>query len=187
MKGIIFNLLEDFISEGWGDDVYEEILAMCPLKTKEPFIGPATYPDSDLLAIVDKVCEKLGVSVPQAVHAFGKYCLPHLIAKFPVFVQGHEHPKTFLKTIDNVIHVEVRKLFPDAKPPRVTWEDPALNRLVLTYVSERKLCALMTGLLEGVAEHFKTPIQYTHTKCMRNGADVCEFHLTFGATNKSAA
>ena len=115
MKGIVFNLLEDFIIDGWGEEAYDEIISLCPLRTKEPFIGPGTYEDADLLAIVGKAAETLSVSVPEAVHAFGKYCFPKLASKYPMFLEGHKHPKTFLKTIDDVIHVEVKKLFKDAE------------------------------------------------------------------------
>ena len=187
MKGVIFNLLEDFVSEGWGEETYEAILAGCPLHTKEPFVGPATYPDADLLAIVSKTTERLGISVPEAVHSFGKYCFPRLAAKFPVFVQGHVHPKTFLKTIDNVIHVEVRKLFRDAEPPRITYTDPADDRLVLRYESKRRLCSLMTGLLEGAGEFFAVPIEYTQTQCMLQGAPACEFDLRFPSQAEGGA
>ena len=181
MKGIIFNLLEDFITEKWGAETYEEILSRCPAQATIAFVGPGTYPDSDLLAIVGMATEKLGISVPVALHAFGKYCFPKLAAQFPPFVQKHNHPKPFLKTIDNIIHVEVQKLFANSEPPQITFTDPGPDQLLLTYSSKRKLCALMAGLLEGTAEHFNTPIEYQQTRCMHQGADTCEFHLTFPA------
>jgi hypothetical protein len=187
MKGVIFNLLEDFITENWGEEAYEEILSMCPLHTKEPFLGPGTYPDADLMAIVTAACRKLGVAPADAIHAFGKYMFPKLAARFPVFLEGHSHPKTFLKTVNDVIHVEVKKLFRDAEPPLITWTDPGPDRLVLVYASRRKLCSLATGLLEGAAEHFKTPIHYAHTRCMLEGADACELELTFAAGEEAKA
>ena len=78
MKGVIFNYLEEFITENWGEEKYEEILGECPLKTKEPFVGPGTYPDTDLLAIVSKTVEKLGITLPDALRSFGKFCFPKL-------------------------------------------------------------------------------------------------------------
>lgn len=179
MKGIVFNILEDFICEGWGEDVYDEILGRCPLHTKEPFVGPHTYPDADLLMIVGKAAERLGLPVPDAIQAFGKFCFPRLAAKYPVFLKGHEHPKTFLKTIEGVIHVEVRKLLRDADPPRITFVDLGPDTLMLNYASKRALCPLFVGLLEGVADHFRTPIHRRETACMLKGAPACEFHLTF--------
>lgn len=187
MKGVIFNFLEAFITEGWGEEAYERIVGLCPLHTQEPFVGPNTYPDADLLAIVGKAAETLGVSVPDAVHAFGRFCFPRFAAKYPVFVRDHTHPKTFLQTIDKVIHVEVRKLLKDAEPPRITSVDPAPDELVLSYASARQLCPLVGGLLEGVAAYFHTPIHYQQTRCVRDGSPVCEFKLTFGTPEAAAA
>jgi predicted hydrocarbon binding protein len=187
MKGVIFNLLEDFIIEGWGDDVYDEILSRCSLRTTEPFIGPGTYDDADLLAIVAQAAETLGLTVPEAVRAFGRYCFSGLARKFPVFLEGHRELKTFLKSIDEVIHVELKKLVPEAEPPKITFVDPAPNELILTYRSRRRLCPLMAGLLEGAAAYFGTPLEYRETKCTSQGADACEFHLTFPAMESTAA
>lgn len=187
MKGIIFNLLEGFICEGWSEEVYDEILSMCPLHTREPFVGPSTYPDADLLAIVAAATEKLGVTTDQALHAFGEYAFPHLVRKFPVFVEGHHHPKTFLKTIDDVIHVEVRKFFRDATPPRVTFVDPGPDELLLIYESRRRMCSLATGLLQGCSRFFRTPIDSRETQCMKSGSPTCHFALTFAASSTAAA
>ena len=181
MKGVVFNLLESFITDGWGEDTYDAIMARCPLHTKEPFIGPGTYPDADLLAIVGKTVEKLGIGVPEALHAFGKYCFPRLAARVPTFMAGHTHPKPFLFTIDSVIHVEVKKLFKGANTPRITCRDTGTDELVLRYESARKMCQLSTGLLEGSGDYFQTPLTWTELQCMNNGADACEFRVVFAA------
>lgn len=179
MKGVIFNILEDFISEGWGGEVYEQILGACPLHTKEPFVGPGTYPDADLLAIVGKATEKLDVPTHVALIAFGTYAFPKLAGRYPASLNGHSHPRTFLKTIDDVIHVEVRKLMRDANPPRILCHDLGENRMQVSYQSTRKLCPVFRGLLQGCCNHFEVPISYQETACMNDGAEACTFEVTF--------
>ena len=44
---------------------------------------------------------------------------------------------------------------------------------------QRKLCQFIKGLIEGVSEHYKTPITYSKKSCMLDGAEYCEFDLTF--------
>lgn len=182
MKGEIFNLFEEFIVKNWGADVFEDIYEAvhANLHTKEPFVGPGTYPDSDFLLIVSSATQKVGVPLHEAVHAFGKFCLPKLVSKMPQYVENHSHPKTFLLTIHDIIHVEVRKVFKDATPPDFTYRDPAPNKLVMIYNSKRKLYDFVEGLLDGVSEYFEVPITYTRTVTSTNGAEVCEFELTFG-------
>ncbi|MBC8400785.1 MAG: heme NO-binding domain-containing protein [Candidatus Marinimicrobia bacterium] len=184
MKGIIFNLLEDFIIESLGEEQYEDILGECELQTDEPFVGPGTYPDEDLLAIVNKAVEALGITLPEALRAFGKFCIPKLTSKFPDFMTPHKHPKSFLKTIDTIHHVEVKKLMADAEVPHFSFEEPADDRLILRYHSKRKFCHLMEGLIEGVADYYGSPIQQKQSRCMLEGDDFCEFDLKFSTKEK---
>lgn len=179
MKGVVFNILESFISEGWGDQTYEDILAMCPLSTKEPFVGPGTYPDSDLMTIAAKAAEKLGLPLDAALRAFGKYAFPKLAEQGTQFVDSQPTARDFLLSVDSVIHVEVRKLMPKAITPAFRYEDTGPDSLVIHYSSARKLCKFMEGLLDGVAEHYGTVIEHSQSQCMHEGAPHCTFVLKF--------
>ena len=179
MKGIIFNLLESFICEGWGEATYERILEMCPLATREPFVGPGTYADADLITIASKAAERLGLPLDDALRAFGKYCFPKLVARVPELVAHYTDPMLFLQSVDSVIHVEVRKLFPKAITPTFTYDVTGRDAMVLRYQSKRKLCGFAKGLLDGVAEHFGLPFAITETCCMHHGAEHCAFDLSF--------
>jgi len=186
VKGVVFNLLEDFIIEGWGDDVFDEIMSGCPLHTKEPFVGPGTYPDADLFSIVGATCARLNVPAPVAVRLFGKYCFPKLAAKYPVFLEGMTDAKTFLMSVDGVIHVEVRKLMPKAGLPKFVYRDLGPNQMEVDYFSKRQLCHFMEGMFDGVGEHFDTTIDVAHTKCTHDGAEHCTFELQFAAVSQAA-
>ena len=179
MKGVVFNLLEAFIEENLGEGKYEEILDECTLMTKEPFVGPGTYPDQDLMTIVAATIKAAGISLPEALRTFGSFCFHKLSALYPGFVTPYSHPKQFLMSVESVIHVEVKKLYEDASPPGFTYIDPASDRLIIQYRSERSLCQFMEGLIDGVAGHFQSPVHYKQRTCMLDGAVVCEFDLTF--------
>jgi len=179
MKGIIFNLLEEFIVGKLGDEGYEALIESCDLETTEPFVGPGSYPDGDLFAIAGKAAEAIGAPLPDALRAFGRFCVPELAKKFPVFFTPHDNPKAFLETVDDIHYMEVVKLYEDAVPPHFEYEDPAPDRLVMKYRSKRKLCRLMEGLIDGVGDYYKTPIRYKQTRCMLDGAEECVFEIEF--------
>ncbi|MES2503734.1 MAG: heme NO-binding domain-containing protein [Myxococcota bacterium] len=180
MKGIVFNLLESYIVSAGGQSAYDDILAKCKLQTSEPFVGPGTYPDSDFMEMVVKAAEHLNISLPNAVRGFGRFCFPRLASKFSTFVTPFENdPKGFLKTIDNVIHVEVRKLYRDAITPEFVISDTGPNQLLMAYSSPRKLCIFAEGLLDGVGDYFKKPLQYTQATCMHEGAPACNIEIQF--------
>lgn len=181
MKGVIFNLFEDFVTDGFGEDAYESLLDAATLETTEPFIGPGLYPDEDLLALVGQAVEQLDVPLPDALRAFGRYALPKLVAAHPNFAEPGVGAKEFLLSVDAVIHVEVKKLFPDAVTPAFSYEDPAEGELLMRYRSDRRFCHLVEGFFEGVSDHFSEKIEYEHGDCMHDGAEECVFRLRFSS------
>ena len=179
MKGVIFNLFEDFICESFGDEAYESILDATDLQTTGPFIGPGLYPDEDLLALVGVAVDQLGVSVQDALRAFGRFALPRLVEAHPDFASSECGAKEFLLSVDSVIHVEVKKLWPDAQTPSFRYVDATEDGLSMMYQSPRKFCPLVEGFIDGVADHFGEKIDREHSSCMHDGAEECVFQLQF--------
>lgn len=179
MKGMVFNLLEDFIVDNFSQDKFEDIYASTTLKTKDPFVGPGTYPDEDFLALVGVACSKLNIPVADAVRGFGKYCFPKLVEIEPSFVNKPINAKEFLKTIHNIIHVEVKKLHPDAELPVIEYKDIEKNKLQMIYKSSKKLCLFAEGLIEGCGEHYKEKIDFKQSKCCNRGDEHCVFDIEF--------
>lgn len=180
MKGIIFNAFEQFVIANHGEDFFDDVLARCSLATHEPFVGPGTYPDEDLLELVGQTVKQLGVPLPDALRAFGRFAFPALASAFPVCVRPHGDARSFLRSVDDVIHVEVRKLHPDAATPTFHYRDDG-DALVIEYHSPRALCHVMEGLIDGVADHFSQPISQRQLQCTASGAPHCEFRLEFEA------
>ncbi len=179
MKGIIFNLLEAFIVENLGEDKYDEIEDKCELQTTEPFVGPGSYPDEDILAIVISASDEFNISVDDFFRRWGRFCVPILAEKFPGFFEKSKTAKEFLSQVDNMHYTEVVKLYKDAVPPKFIYEDPGADKLIMHYTSERKLCHLMLGLIEGVGDQYETTIEIIQTKCLLEGDESCDIELTF--------
>lgn len=185
MKGVVFNLLEAFVVENWGEEAYEEILGLCPLQTKEPFVGPGTYPDLDLFTIATISAERIGVPLPEALRGFGRFAFPHLARKFPDYAKNAKDAKTFLMGVDSVIHVEVRKLMPDAVTPKFDYSGDVKDGLNVRYQSTRKLCSFMEGLLDGLGDYYSSQVLHEQTACMHRGADHCDFVVRFAVGVKA--
>ena len=149
MKGVIFKHLESFVCETFGMEFFEELLEGTTLQTEGPFLGPGTYPDEDLLALVGTLLDRSGLELGDALFTFGRYLFDRLTEGYPEAVSSQPDLKTFLLTVESVIHVEVKKLFPGAITPKFEYDDPGGNRLVMRYFSERRLCPLFRGTAAG--------------------------------------
>jgi predicted hydrocarbon binding protein len=178
MKGIVFNLLEEAVVEAHGPDAWDQVLENAGVDGIYTSLG--NYPDDEAMALVAAICEQVGAPADAVLRDFGRAALPGLVARFPEFAADHHSAKSFLLRLDDTIHPEVVKLYPDARPPRFRFEDPAPDVLVMHYVSERRLCAMAEGMIEASAAHFGEALVLEHTECMRNGAPRCTFVATFG-------
>lgn len=179
MKGIIFNIAEQFISTKYGDETLENILEDCKLITTDPFVGPGTYPDSDLIEIVRIASAKVELNPEEFLKRLGHFTFGKLAERHPYFVSNYKHPKQFLLTVDNVIHVEVKKLYNETQLPTFQYSEPSEKELVITYYSKRKMYTLMEGLISGVADHFNIAIEQHHHKYTIDGNEFCDYHLKF--------
>ena len=84
----------------------------------------------------------------------------------------------FLTRIDDYIHVEVRKLYPDAQLPTFEYEFPAPDRLVLTYRSARPFAMLADGLIDGSIKHFGDDIDVEMVNLSDGAGTSARFILT---------
>ena len=174
MKGIIFNLLERVIAEKYGGDTWDALLDATGLEGAYTSVG--NYPHEQLEALVAAGSSALGVEPDDLVRWFGRACTPELAERYPSFFRGHTSTRSFLLTLNDVIHPEVRKLFPGAYAPSFEFleHDDALS---LGYNSHRKLCSFAEGLIEGAAEHFGETVSIEQTSCTKRGDARCVFEV----------
>jgi hypothetical protein len=177
MKGIVFNLLEEAVTQKYGEDTWDDLLLSAGLDGAYTSLG--SYSDADLLKIVAAASKALGLPPQSIVRWFGSAAVPILVRQFPGFFAPHSSTKSFVLTLNHVIHPEVRKLYPGADVPEFEFETPSENGVVIRYQSRRKLCAFAEGLIEGAAHHFHETAEIQQPTCMNRGDDQCTLVCTF--------
>lgn len=108
---------------------------------------------------------------------FGVNAMPLLAERYPTLFAGHENARTFIDGVNDVIHAEVRKLYPDAICPHFKLTDADDGDLMMDYRSQRRMCALAEGFVEGAATHFGNTVEFTHEACVDHGDRACVFRL----------
>ena len=136
----------------------QQIIDECELDTDGIYTSVGTYSHKDMFKMVGKLSEIKGVPVPALLTVFGEYFFTTLKDKYPVFV---EKPDlfSFLNSIDQYIHPEVLKLYPDAELPRFDAEIKSDNEMLLNYISSRKMSDLAIGLIKGGSNYFKENVE----------------------------
>lgn len=178
MQGIIFNLLSERVSELWGGPYWEELVGATAGLNNPVFVGPKSYPDEALGAILARITTDKRIATPDLLRSFGRWAFPKLAQAHPAFLRGRSSAKELLKSIETVIHTEVRKLYDDAYLPQIRWEEPDVRTLVLIYSSKRKLCWLAEGLVLGVGDFYREPLIVAQEICVHRGDTECRLIVT---------
>ncbi len=158
MKGVVFTELLEMVEARFGMDVVDAILDEADLPSGGSYTAVGTYDHREVFQIVLALSRQLGVPVPDLLQAYGEYLFGRFAELYPQFFVGVRDAFEFLATIETHIHVEVRKLYPDAELPHFQPEagqGPGLN---IIYSSARPLGDFARGLILGCIAHYGEPI-----------------------------
>ena len=154
MKGIVFSEFLEFVEAQFDADRVDDMIELAALPSEGAYTSVGTYDHREMLKLVTALSEMSDIPVPELVRNFGKHLFGCLSAAYPQFLDGVDSPFQFLQTIEDHIHVEVRKLYPDAELPRFECEFPKPEQMAMIYHSKRPFADLAQGLIEGCFAHF---------------------------------
>jgi hypothetical protein len=172
MKGIVFTEFLDMVEHEFGYEVVDHIIESSELDSDGVYTSVGTYPHSEIVQLLMNLSSKVSVEPELLLNAFGKYLFDTFLKGYPQFFSSVDNAFDFLKSIDNHIHVEVLKLYPDATLPQFNSfvEDESKMRMV--YKSERKMAALAAGLMEKSIEHYNQKATITTKNLKEDGSEV---------------
>ncbi len=159
MKGIVFREFSDMVENQFGEAMMDDLIETTSPASGGSYTTVGTYHHGELVAMVGVLSQRTGIGSATLVHAFGKHLATFFSNKFPSFFDDCPNTFEFLKKVDNHIHVEVRKLYPDAELPKFTYIQHSELDFELIYESQRDFSHLAHGLIEGCMEYFKEAFQ----------------------------
>lgn len=175
VKGIVFDLLEGAVVRAHGEAVWDDLLEAVGLDGVYTSLG--SYPDGHLAALVGAASTATGQSPQAIIRWFGREALPALATAYPGFFDPHRDTRAFLLTLNDIIHPEVRKLYPGADVPTFGFATAADGTITMRYGSPRRLCAFAEGLIEGAAAHFGQTAAIDQPQCMLRGDELCTIEV----------
>ena len=177
MKGVVFNLLEEVVRKEFGEAEWLRVRQDSDVDAS--FDSLTTYPDAVLRKLVAAVAKRAQKTPGEALQWFGRYSMPLLATRYAALFDSQNSTRSFILTLNDIIHPEVRRQFPGADVPIFDFDTSAPDALTVGYQSPRKLCALAHGFIEGAADHYGETVEVEQVTCMHRGDAKCVFQLTF--------
>jgi hypothetical protein len=171
MKGIVFNLLEEIVSTQHGEDAWDALVDAAGVDGIYTSLG--SYDDDELGRLIAAASSALGMPVDDVVRWFGRETMPLFARRYAALFAPHTSSRSFVLGLNDVIHPEVRKLYPGADTPHFTFDASSPDVLLIEYHSRRRLCAFAEGLLLGAADHFGERLTLERPACRKRGDERC--------------
>jgi len=163
MKGMVFTEFLEMVEDQFGLDMVDDLIESTRPSSGGSYTSVGTYPFSELESMLKALCERSGQSVPDLLEAFGLRLFDRLAAGHPGIIKDFSDPLAFMESIEQYIHIEVRKLYPDADLPTFKTGRPDPDSLRLEYQSSRPMADFAAGLIKGCLTHFNTNAKVTRT------------------------
>lgn len=161
MKGVIFTEFLGFIESQFGLPMADHLVTATSPDSGGSYTSVGTYSANELIAMVVELGKKTDTPVPDLIKAFGAHLFNHFVDAHSDTLGNVKSTEELLSQVENRIHVEVRKLFPDAELPTIGFEQLEPNTSEVIYNSKRPFADLAEGLIAAAIEHFEDPIVLT--------------------------
>ena len=103
---------------------------------------------------------------------YGEHFFSIIETSYPGLLATYKDPIEMLSSIENHIHVEVRKIYPDAELPTFIVEKKDEKSLTMLYKSSRAMHHFGLGLMNKTFEHFNATATIALHKINEDGTEV---------------
>lgn len=172
MKGIVFTELLEMIEAKFGYTTVDELLNETDLPSKGIYTAIGSYDHSEIVILVTKLSEKSNIPVPDLVYVFGRHLFIIFTKSYAHFFNHATGAFDFLGSVENYIHVEVKKLYPDAQLPHFKITQLTDKKMEMIYSSDRKMAALAHGLIDECFAFYNETAEVSITPLTDDGSRV---------------
>ncbi len=182
MKGIVFVELLAMAEDAFGEAVVDGVIDRADLPTKGAYTAVGSYSCDELMTLVRGFSAQSGIPGSELQRLFGHWMMNSFVRHYPDFFVGRTGSLDMLSAIEDEIHVEVRKLYPDADLPNFDIVRPDENSMQMTYRSPRPLADFCQGLIEGCVEHFSETAEIDRVDRSSLKGTVADFNIQIRPT-----
>ena len=158
MKGMVFTEFFELVDDTFSFETSEQLIEMSQLPSEGIYTSVGTYDHQEMVTLVTNLSTLTNVPVPKLLNTFGRHLFKRFLTSFPSFFENIGSSLEFLPQVNDYVHLEVLKLYPDAELPSFDCEKPEPGTMIMTYRSKRNMADLAEGLILACIEHFDEPL-----------------------------
>ena len=172
MKGIVFTGFLEMVENKFGLETVDLLLEDIDLESQGIYTSVGTYDFSEMIQLLEKLSLNVNLPVNELIYSYGLYFFSVLTENYPAIFRQYKSAFEMLRSVEDHIHVQVRKIYPEAELPtfQVTHDDE--NYMEMIYISERGMYKFAQALIEKTCEYYHQNATITYTKLHSDGTKV---------------
>ena len=176
MKGIIFTEFLDLVGEKYGIGMVDDLIENSELSSGGAYTAVGTYEFSEMLQLLTRLSSNVQISIDDLLLVYGEHFFQVLVDKYSELLNKYKDPLDLLASIENHIHVEVQKIYPDAELPTFKVIERLDGSLTMDYKSSRSMHRFGLGLMNKTFEYFGQRVEIQTEEINPDGTMV-RFHI----------
>ena len=172
MKGIIFTEFLDLVEDKFGLEMVDKIIKQSELQSGGAYTTIGTYRFSEMLQLLQNLSNNTTISIDNLLLTYAEHFFSVIETSYPGLLETFNDPIEMLSSIENHIHIEVRKIYPDAELPEFIVLEKTKDSLTLIYKSSRAMHHFGLGLMNKTFEHFNATATIVLEKIKEDGTEV---------------
>ncbi len=159
MKGIVFVEFIEMVENKFSIEMSDRIIEMSNLPSDGIYTSVGTYDPKEMFTLVGNLSNLTEIPVGDLLKSFGHYLFTRFVENFPVFFEGISSSIDFLSKVDSYVHLEVKKLYPDAELPTFECNTSEAGHFQMTYTSKTNLPDLAEGLISECINYYQEQLK----------------------------
>ncbi len=172
MKGIVFTEFMEMVESKFGLEMVDTIIENGHLASEGIYTSVGTYDFNEMVSLITQLSKETQIAAGDLIYTFGLYLFDSLGKAHPEVIQSYHSPLGLLYSIEDHIHVHVKKLYPDAELPTFKILQKTDTSISMIYCSSRGLYRLAQGLIEKTFAHFNGSAIISYELLKEDGTEV---------------
>lgn len=177
MKGIVFTEFLEMVESKFGLETTDNIIENSNLPSDGVYTSVGTYDFNEMISLITSLSDEVKIPIDDLIYTFGLYLFTSLGKAHPEVIENYNSPIGLLYSIEDHIHVHVKKLYPEAELPTFKILEKTDTSISMIYASSRGLYRLAHGLMEKCFQHFNSSAEIEYELLKEDGTEV-KFDIT---------
>ncbi|WP_031425251.1 heme NO-binding domain-containing protein [Flavimarina sp. Hel_I_48] len=172
MKGIVFTEFLDMVEQEFGLDTVDEIITNSELKSGGAYTSVGTYDFFEMQSLIVNLSQITGITVDDLIYAYGTFFFTVLLRHHSDILNLYTSPLTLIASVEDHIHVQVRKIYPGAELPTFKIIKQEQDYLEILYISDRSMYMFAKALMDQTFQHYHENSKIELEKLKEDGSKV---------------